>query len=131
VRLGIIEALSDAGNLVVNLLDAEGKPLERRGSPMIVFPNGKIRSGNAKLIPFAPGEIYNLEIRFDTDKFTWSSSVNGQTLREEGPMDQPLIDAALGSSRVGGISFFSVGGGDNSRPGSSVALFDVKLIRLK
>lgn len=131
VKLGILDALSDAGNLAINLLNAENQPLDRRGCPVIAFPNGKIRSVPGKEVPFAPGEIYNLEIQFDTEKFTWSSSVNGETLREEAPMSQELIDAALGSARISGLSFYSVGGADNSRPGSSVALFDVKLIHLK
>ena len=132
-KVGVLEALTDAGNLAITLLDEKGTPIDLRRCPRVAFADGKIRSArqtNANVL-FAPGDLHSIEMILDTEQLTWGSSVDGETLRDELPLDQDPADESKRASRIGGVSYFSVGGADSSRPGSSLAIFEVTMTRLK
>lgn len=131
VQIGIIESMGDAGNFVLNMLDADGKVLNQGDLPRVAFGAGKISSVPNKVVPFSAGDRYTLEILVDTVQLTWSASVNGEPLRDELPLAPAVQESLNGGCRLAGFSYFSVGGANNSKPGSSVALYDVKLVRLK
>lgn len=131
VQIGIIESLGDAGNFVLSLADAEGKVPNLVNFPRVTFGAGKIHSSPNKEVPFSAGDRYTLEILLDTVQLTWSASVNGEPLRGELPLAPEVLESLNGGCRLAGFSYFSVGGANNSKPGSSVAIYDVKLARLK
>ena len=131
-RVGIVDVMSDAGNFVIGLLDGNGKQAQiHLGSiPHISFSDGKIRANNKTGIPYSPGSTYLLEMILDTKQATWSASVDGESLQEEIALKPEVLEQLEGQLRIGSVGYFSLGGMDSSRPGSILALGDVKMEKL-
>ncbi|MEI6494425.1 MAG: hypothetical protein WCO94_17900 [Verrucomicrobiota bacterium] len=132
-RVAVADFVNDAGNFLVNLLDADGKPVQSHlgNLPRVTFSDGKLRSLNPRsAMPYSAGETYLIEIIVDTQQMTWSSSENGDQLQVEIPLNPVLIEQLGGQCRIGSLTYVSTGGMDNSRPGSALGITDVKATKL-
>jgi len=131
-RVGVVDAMNDAGNFTVGLLDGNGKPaqLHLGHIPHISFSDGKIRANPKIGIPYSPGSTYLLEMILDTTQATWSASVDGEPLQDETPLKADILAQLDGQLRIGSVGYFSLGGMDSSRPGSILALGEVKMEKL-
>jgi len=132
IQLGMIEAVNDAGSFAVSLVGADGQELKLRNPPRVFFFDGKIRSGGSASVPFEPGTRYSILIIVDTEHFTWSSSVNGEPLQaEDTSFEKDLPTGSAPACRFGVLSYSALSGSDYSRPGSSLGIFEVKMIPFK
>lgn len=132
-RVAVADFLSDAGNFLVGLLDAEEKPVQSSlgNLPRVTFSDGKIRSTHLRPgMPYSPGETYLIEIIVDTRQMTWSATANGDELQVEAPLNPEFLEQLGGQFRIGSLTYVSTGGMDNSRPGSVLGIADVKLTKL-
>lgn len=131
-RVGVVDVMSDAGNFAVGLLDGNGKQAQIHlgNIPHISFSDGKIRANTKTGIPYSPGSTYLLEMIVDTKQATWSASVDGESLQDEVALKPEILEQLDGQLRIGSVGYFSLGGMDNSRPGSILALSDVKMEKL-
>ncbi|MEI8309313.1 MAG: hypothetical protein WCH98_01015 [Verrucomicrobiota bacterium] len=132
-RVAVADFVNDAGNFLVPLLDADGKPAQTHlgNLPRVTFSDGKLRSHNPKsAMPYSAGETYLIEIIVDTQQLTWSSTANGDQLQVEIPFNPVLLEQLGGQCRIGSLTYASMGGMDNSRPGSALGITDVKLTKL-
>jgi len=128
-RVAFAEAAQDGGNLFLTVLDSEGNEIKSHAGNLahISFGGGFIQCGRGGKVPFSTGDVYQLEVVVDTKQLTWSASVNGEPIREEGPFSQDVMDQLSGGCRIGKALYLALGGMDNSRPGSTLALADVSV----
>lgn len=127
-----LDVAGDSGAFVVGLLDAEGKSFDSSAAayyPFVSILNEEI--GSAKRKRLEAGVPYRIEILVDTEKNTWSSTVNGEVVREESPFIQKALDQAPAGYRLGKLAYaVSVPGFFACKPGGSLAIKQVTLRKL-
>jgi len=128
----VLDASADSGVFVVGLLDAEGRSFE--GSTAVYYPFVSIANkeiGSSKRQRLQVGVPYLIEITVDTQKNTWTATINGEMVREEKPFPQKALDQAPSGFRLGKLAYaVSVPGFFACKPGGSLAIKRVALRKL-
>lgn len=128
----VFDASGDSGVFVVGLFDAEARsfgPSTAVTYPFVSIMNKEI--GSAKRKRLQVDVPYLIEIMVDTQKNTWSSSLNGEVVSEEKPFSQRGQALAPSAFRLGKLAYaVSVPGFFACRPGGSLAIKRVTLRKL-
>lgn len=129
----VLDDSGDSGVFVVGLLDAEARSFGGSAAACYGFVsifNKEI--GSAKRQRLQAGVPYVIEIMVDTQKNTWSSTINGVTASEEKPFNQKALDQAPSGFRLGKLAYaVSVPGFFGCKPGGSLAIKRVALRKLQ
>jgi len=125
----VLDASGDSGVFVVGLFDSEARsfgPSTAATYPFVSIMNKEI--GSAKRLRLQVGVPYLIEIMVDTQKNTWSSSLNGEVVSEEKPFSQRAQALAPSAFRLGKLAYaVSVPGFFSCKPGGSLAIKRVTL----
>jgi hypothetical protein len=128
----VLDDSGDSGVFVVGLLDAEARSFD--GTAATTYPFVSIARkeiGSVKRQRLQVGVPYLIEIMVDTQKNTWSATINGEVVREETPFIQSAIDKAPAGYRLGKLAYaVSVPGFFACKPGGALAIKRVALRKM-
>jgi hypothetical protein len=128
----VLDGSADSGIFVVGLLDQEARSFVSSAAvtyPFVSIINKEI--GSAKRQRLQVGIPYRIEILVDTQKNTWSSTINGEVVREEQPFSGKVSEQAPAGFRLGKLAYATaVPGFFACKPGGSLAIKRVTLKKL-